>query len=454
MAFSKDFIWGVAGASYQVEGAWNEDGKGPSIWDTYTHSRQSPVQHHDTGDIACDHYHHMKEDVALLKELGVKAYRFSISWSRVIPDGFGEVNPKGLAFYSDLVDELLANGVEPMITLYHWDLPQAIHDRGGWLNPDIVTWFERYTKIIVDALSDRVKYWITINEPQIFIGLGCYTGVHAPFLKLCDRDVILMSKHVFLAHGHAVRTIREYAKQPSKIGFAPTGPTFIPDNESAEAIEEARKNSFAFNPDGYLFSNSWWADPICLGKFPDGAKEFFGDLIPDFTEEEWSIIRSPLDFYGCNIYNASRDETDIAATDAKNGLVGEPITAINWPITPDALYWSARFFYERYQLPVLITENGCANTDYVFLDGKVHDPQRIDYTTRYLRGYYRASEENIPLVGYIYWSFMDNFEWGIGYSARFGLVHVNYQTQVRTIKDSGYWYRDVIASNGEIIWKE
>lgn len=453
MALSKDFIWGAAVASYQVEGAWNEDGKGPSIWDTYSHARQSPIRHHDTGDVACDLYHHFKEDVALMKEIGLQAFRFSISWSRIIPDGFGEVNAKGLQFYSDLVDELLANGIEPMITLYHWDLPQAVFDRGGWMNPDIVEWFARYTKIVIDALSDRVKYWITINEPQIFIGLGCYTGVHAPFLKMSDRDILLMSRHVLLAHGRAVRIIRECAKQPSKVGFAPTGPTFIPENDSAEAIETAREKSFAFDKDGYPFSNSWWADPIFLRKFPDGAKAFFGDLIPEFSEEEWDIVSSPLDFYGCNIYNAMRDASDISATDAKNGLAGEPINAINWPITPDALYWSAKFFYERYHLPILITENGFANTDFVHLDGKVHDPQRIDYTQRYLRGYYRASEDGIPLFGYIYWSFMDNFEWGIGYDARFGLVHVNYQTQVRTLKDSAYWYRDIIASNGEKLWE-
>lgn len=453
MPLPKDFIWGVAGASYQVEGAWNEDGKGPSIWDTYTHSRQSPVRHHDTGDIACDHYHRVKEDVALLSEIGVKAYRFSISWSRVIPDGIGEVNPKGLAFYSDLVDELLAAGIEPMITLYHWDMPQGIFDRGGWMNPDIVSWFERYTKVIVDALSDRVKYWFTINEPQIFLGLGYYTGAHAPFLKMCDRDLLVMTKHVLLSHGTAVKVIRENAKTAPKIAYAPTGPTFIPDNDSEEAIEKARAKSFAFDGDGYLFSNSWWSDPIFLGRFPEGAKEFFGDDMPEFTKEEWGLISAPLDFYGCNIYTAMRDMKELAASDAKDGLVGEPITAINWAITPDVLYWSARFFYERYKVPVMITENGCANVDYVHLDGKVHDPQRIDFTTRYLRAFLKAGEDGIPLAGYIYWSFMDNFEWGIGYDARFGLVHVNYQTQKRTLKDSAYWYRDVIASNGESLWK-
>ena len=453
MPFSKDFIWGVAGASYQVEGAWNEDGKGPSIWDTYSHARQSPVKHHENGDVACDHYHRMKDDVKLLKEMGVKAYRFSISWPRVIPEGFGEVNPKGIAFYSELVDELISNGIEPMVTLYHWDMPQAIFDRGGWLNPDVVKWFTDYTKVVVDALSDRVSYWFTINEPQIFLGLGYFTGSHAPFLKCSDRDVILMSKHVLLSHGMAVRTIRANAKKTPKISFAITGPTFEPENESEEAIEVARKKSFEFNNLGYLFSNSWWADTIILGRFPEGAEEFFKDVFPKFTKEDWDIITTPLDFFGCNIYNAMREITSMSTMATKQEQqAGFPITAAHWPITPSVLYWSAKFFYERYKLPIMITENGCANCDWKQLDGTVSDPQRIDYTKRYLRAYYRAAEEGIPLMGYVYWSFMDNFEWGEGFSMRFGLVFVDYQTQERTLKQSAYWYRDVISSNGEKIW--
>lgn len=454
MPFSKDFIWGVAGASHQVEGAWNEDGKGPSIWDTYTHQRNSPVKHHETAEVSCDHYHHMKEDVALLAEMGVKAYRFSISWPRVLPQGTGEVNPKGIAFYSDLVDELLKYGIEPMVTLYHWDMPQAIYDRGGWLNPDVVSWFEEYTKVIVDALSDRVTYWFTINEPQIFIGLGYCVGAHAPFLKLSDRDLIVMSKHVLLSHGAAVRVIRAHAKKKPLVSFAVTGPTFEPDNDSEEAIEAARKKSFEFNNIGYLFSNSWWADPIFFGHFPEGAVEFFKDDFPVISKEEWDIITTPLDFYGCNIYNAMREISSMSTMVTKaEQIPGAAMTAAHWPITPDVLYWSSRFFYERYKVPVMITENGCAGCDWLQLDGTVNDPQRIDYTKRYLRSYYRAAEEGIPLLGYIHWSFMDNFEWGEGYSMRFGLVYVDYATQKRTLKQSAYWYRDVIASNGEKIWE-
>ncbi len=449
MTFSKDFIWGAAAASYQIEGAWNEDGKGPSIWDTYTHQRQSPVHFHENGDVACDHYHHMKEDVALMAELGIKAYRFSISWPRVLPNGTGKVNEKGLAFYSELVDELKKYNIEPMITLYHWDMPQALFDRGGWMNPDVVTWFSDYTKIVVDALSDRVKYWFTINEPQIFIGLGYSLGAHAPFLKMTDRDIILMSKHVLLAHGTAVRTIRANSKLTPIVSFAPTGPSVEPKNDSAEAIEEAKRKTFEFEDRAYFLSSSWWADPIFFGKFPDGAMERFGDLFPEITDEEWDIIKTPIDFYGCNIYNSIGKELD----PNNESDCGKAITLARWPVTPDVLYWSAKFLYERYGLPVLITENGCASADSVHLDGKVNDPQRIDYTKRYLRSYYRAAQEGVPLVGYIHWSFMDNFEWAEGYDLRFGLVYVDYQTQKRTPKESAYWYRDVIASNGELIWE-
>ena len=455
MSFPKNFIWGVAGAAYQVEGAWNEDGKGPSIWDTYTHSRRSPVHHHENGDVACDSYHRIKEDVALLVEMGVKAYRFSISWPRVIPDGIGDVNPKGLSFYSELVDELIANNIEPMVTLYHWDLPQHVFDKGGWLNSDIIGWFDKYTRTVVEALSDRVTYWMTFNEPQCFIGLGYYNGSHAPFLNMSDRDVILMSHNVLLAHGTAVRTIRKYAKKTPMVAFAPTGPSVLPKDESEDAIEEARRKTFEFNDFGYILSNSWWADPIFLRKFPDGAKEFFGDDLPDFTEEEWDIVSTPLDFYGCNIYFSMKSKEDFLITAPKPlEKTGEGLTAIDWIITPEVLYWSAKFFYERYKLPIMITENGCAMCDWVMLDGKVHDAQRIDFTTKYLREYHRAAEENIPLLGYIHWSFMDNFEWGLGYDARFGLVHVDYYTQKRTLKDSAYWYRDVIASNGESLFKD
>ena len=249
-----------------------------------------------------------------------------------------------------------------------------------------------------------------------------------------------------------MQTIRKNCKKPAKVSYAPTGPSFIPENDSPDAIEKARHQTFAFDSFGYMLSNSFWSDPIILGKWPDGAREFFGDDFTDFTEEEWKIVTTPIDFYGMNIYAAMRDLSKLSASEGNEVKAGEPLTALKWEITPEVLYWSAKFMYERYGLPIMITENGCACTDSVHLDGKVHDPQRIDFLKRYIREFARAAEDGIPLVGYIHWSFMDNFEWADGYDPRFGLVYVNYQTQERTLKDSAYWYKEVIETNGESLW--
>ena len=265
MSFPKDFIWGAATASYQVEGAYNEDGKGLNVWDVTT-SVNGRVKHNENGNIACDHYHRYKEDIKLFQEMGIKYYRFSISWSRVIPDGIGEVNEKGIQFYSDLVDELLAAGITPLITLFHWDLPYELYLRGAYGNPDFPQWFENYTKVVIDALSDRVKYWITFNEPQCFIGNGYWLGGHAPFHKCDNRTVLRMIHNYLLAHGRAVKCIRENAKTEPKIGIAPIAPVRIPKSDSAEDIEAARKVSFSLND--MFFSLALYSDPIVLGKYP------------------------------------------------------------------------------------------------------------------------------------------------------------------------------------------
>lgn len=444
MGFSKDFIWGAATASYQVEGAAFEDGKGLNIWDV-TSKPDGRIKHNENGDVACDHYHRYKDDIKLFKELGIKYYRFSISWSRVIPDGMGEVNEKGLQFYSDLVDELLAAGIEPLITLYHWDLPYEIYLRGGFSNPEFPDWFEHYTKVVIDKLSDRVKYWITMNEPQCAIGLGYFMGTHAPFLQ-CDNKTILRKLHYYLlAHGRAVKCIRENAKLKPQIGFAPIAPVRIPKNNTPEAIEAAKKETFSMND--LFFSLTLYSDPIMLGKYPDEAYELFGDdmVVPEPGDME--LISQPIDFYGMNIYysSANRVETGYAA----NEYQGVPRNAMGWVIDAEVMYWSPKFIYERYKKPILMTENGMAVSDSISLDGKCHDPQRIDFMHRYLKEYKRAADEGIPLMGYLYWSAMDNFEWGHGYDMRFGLIYVDYRNQKRTIKDSGYWLKEVIESNGE-----
>ncbi len=446
MGFSKDFIWGAAAAAYQVEGAYNEDGKGLNIWDVYA-GYKGNVKFNENGKIACDHYHRMKEDVALMKEMGLQAYRFSINWARVIPDGVGAVNTKGLQFYSDLVDELLKNGIEPIVTLYHWEYPYALHKKGAWKNDESPEWFLEYTKVVVDALSDRVQYWITINEPQCVMGCGYYTGIHAPFEHAQPIDLLRIGRNVLLSHGKSARYIRQNAKKKPYIGFSPIGPVFIPENDSKEAIEEAKKKTFSTHGEVFCFSISYWSDPVFLGHYPQEIYDDYGDMVPEFTEEEWAFVTEPLDFYGTNIYYSDSDRSGYGYPE--NRYQGKAHTHIDWPVTPEVLYWSPKFLYERYGLPIFITENGMAEHDWVCLDGKVHDTYRIDYTHRYLKEYKKACDEGVPLMGYMHWSVMDNFEWGEGYDPRFGLVYVDYQTQERIMKDSAYWYKEVMESNGE-----
>ncbi len=451
MKFQDNFMWGTASAAYQVEGAYQEDGKGLNIWDAYT-QESGHVAHGENGNVACDHYHHFKDDVKMMKEMGIKNYRFSISWPRVLPNGTGEVNEKGLQFYSDLVDELLANGIEPLVTLFHWDYPLALHQKGGWLNRESSDWFAEYTKVVVDALSDRVQYWMTINEPQVFIGCGYAIGKFAPFEVHQAKDLTRMTHNVLLSHGKAVKVIRKYAKQKPTIGFAFATPCCTPTANTPEAIAKAKRKSFAFTKDRFPFELSWWADPIFFGKYPEDAYQILGSDMPEILEGDMEIISEPVDFYGVNIYESKAAEN--AYGYAENAHIGCARTQMGWPVTPEVLYWSPLFLYERYQKPVLLSENGMASHDWVQLDGKVHDPQRIDFMKRYLRELHRSIEDGAQVMGYMYWSVMDNFEWADGYDKRFGLVHVDYQTQKRTIKDSGYFYGDVIRTNGEAIFED
>ena len=451
MKFPKDFLWGASSAAYQIEGAYLEDGKKESIWDHFSHE-PGRIAHGETGDVACDHYHRFREDVALMKEIGLKSYRFSISWPRVIPDGIGKVNEKGLQFYSDLADALLENGIEPMITLYHWDLPQALYEKGGLKNPDFPLWFEEYARVVGRRLSDRVKYWLTFNEPQIFIGLGMHMGALAPFERNDEDTLMLISRHFFLAHGRAVSALRQEGKQPLKIGLAPTGDVFLPENDSPEAVEKARRASFAMERGSFTMGNSWWADSIFLGRFSEDAEKLFGDKLPRFTGEEWDVIAQPLDFYGFNVYQGSTRFPAPADGYEENSYQGCPRTMVKWNVTPQVLYYSPKFLYERYGKPVIITENGMAGMDWVSLDGRVHDMQRIDFLNRYLLALHRVIEDGVPVLGYHHWSIMDNLEWASGYDPRFGMIYVDYRTQKRTLKDSALWYSRVISTNGESLW--
>jgi beta-glucosidase len=447
--FPSDFIWGAATAAYQIEGASREEGKGPSVWDMMCRKPGAIFRNH-TGDNACDHYHRYLEDVAMMRQMGLQAYRFSVSWPRVLPQGTGKINEAGLAFYDRLVDALLEAGIEPCLTLFHWDFPLALYHRGGWLNSDSPKWFADYAEIVGKRLGDRVKWWITLNEPQVFVGQGHLQGTHAPGDKLEMSQVLRVVHHTLLAHGGAVQALRRACSQKVKIGFAPTYGATLPATESEPDIAAAREAAFTVGT-GSVWSLALWTDPIYLGEYPSQAYKVFKGQMPEVKEGDFNLIQQPLDFLGCNVYSA------VKISRGRDGEIvwhdkqpGNPVGSLGWlEVEDDALYWAARFQSERYgRLPFVLTENGYSGTDWVARDGQVHDPQRTDFIARYLTGLRRAANEGIPLGGYFYWSLLDNFEWAEGYRPRFGLVHVDYATQKRTIKDSALWYRDVIATHG------
>jgi len=451
--FPKDFAWGVATASYQVEGAASEDGKGPSVWDVFC-QRKGAIFEGNTGDVACDHYHRFKEDVALIKALGAKSYRFSVSWPRVLPNGIGASNPKGLDFYSRLIDELGAHGIEPFLTIFHWDYPQALYKKGGWLNRDSADWFAEYTSLLADKFSDRVKVWATQNEPQCFIGLGLLDGAHAPGDKVTATQYLTAAHNAMRAHAKAVQVLRARAKdvKGTKIGYVLAAQITQPATDKPEDVEAARTAIFAVG-NRSEWNNAWFTDPVLLGKYPEDGVKVFGKDMPLFKPSDLEEMKQPLDFLGLNIYKA---DTFKRGADGKPEQIplppGYPRAGSDWqPITPASMYWGPRFFYDRYKLPVAITENGLATRDQVFLDGKVHDPQRIDFMHRYLAELGRAIKDGVPVTGYYAWSLLDNFEWADGYKQRFGLVYVDYENQKRVPKDSFDWFKKVIASNGRTL---
>jgi len=447
MAFPERFAWGAATSSYQIEGAVAADGKGPSVWDMFAR-KPDVIWQGQSGDVACDHYARAGEDVTLMQRIGLRAYRFSVSWPRVLPDGTGAVNAAGLAFYDRLVDALLEADVTPYVTLFHWDYPLALYHRGGWLNRDSVQWFGDYTEAVVRALSDRVRHFMTHNEIQVFVTCGHWQGVHAPGDRLEFRQVLRVGHHALLAHGRSVQAIRANAKGPVQIGYAPAGVVHCPVSERPQDVDAARAAMFAVGP-RQPWNNAWWMDPVLLGGYPEAGLQAFGSDAPDVTSGDYELMRQPIDFLGINIYQGRLIRAAADGTPREvSRPIGHPLTGFDWPVTPDALYWGPRLLHERYGLPIVITENGCSTRDWPSLDGRVHDPQRIDFVTRYLRELHRAIQEGVPVHGYFLWSLLDNFEWAEGYKERFGLVHVDYPTQGRTLKDSALWYREVIASNG------
>lgn len=450
MSFPEKFTWGAAAAAYQIEGAATIDGRHPSIWDVFTHQPGKIFEGH-TGDIACDHYHRYAEDVALMSKLGIDAYRLSLAWPRILPDGTGTPNERGLEFYDRLIDTLLAANITPWVTLYHWDLPQALQQRGGFLNRDFVEWFGDYAALIANRYGDRVKHWMTFNEPQCSIGLGLHEGLHAPGLKLSFRECLRGAHHLLLAHGRGVQALRAGSRGPAKISLALTSRERIPASDSTNDIEAARRDYFSCH-ERNLWNLSWWGDAVYLGHYPTVGLEKFGADAPAFTDADMRLISQPLDFNGYNCYSGWRVRAKADGSPEKvpeSWGIGNARGTLPWlNVAPAAPYWAARFQHERYGQPVVFTENGFCNTDFVHLDGKVPDAQRIDFMTRYLAAIQRACAEGIPVAGYFYWSVMDNFEWSEGYKDRFGLIHIDYQTQVRTPKESFHWYSQLIRARG------
>lgn len=446
MKFPKDFVWGASTASYQIEGAWNTDGKGLSTWDMFAH-RQGSIFNNHNGNTACDHYNRYEEDISLMKEIGLHSYRFSFSWPRIIPDGLGSINQKGLDFYDRLVDRLLEQGIQPFPTLFHWDYPLTLYKQGGWLNGDSSDWFAEYAKVVADHFSDRITHWFTINEPQVFTWAGHKEGRHAPGLKLDTESLLCIVHNVLLAHGKAVTVLKSHGKERIKVGMAPEGIVKIPYSDSPEDIEAARTAMFAMK-DENLRINSWWMDPVFLGHYPEDGLRLFKEKAPIIRHGDMEIINQPLDFFGFNNYYADVVRQTEDGIETVKPSPGSPRTGYNWDVTPSSLYWGPSFFYERYKLPIIVTENGLSNVDSVSLDGLVHDPQRIDYLQRYLQNLKRAIKDGIPVLGYFQWTLMDNFEWAAGYRERFGLIHVDFSTQKRILKDSARWFSNCIKENG------
>lgn len=437
--FPDDFVWGTATAAYQIEGAANEDGRGESIWDRFSHIPGN-VWNNQNGDVACDHYHRYKEDVQILKEMGVKGYRFSISWPRVIPDGTGKINQKGVDFYNNLIDELLRQGIQPFVTLYHWDLPQALQDRGGWTNRDTTDYFAEYAQQMFKQYGDRVKHWITHNEPWCTSFLGHAIGVHAPGLK--DFSAALLAAHnVLLSHGKAVEVFRQMGLD-GKIGITLNLTPSYPASNSADDLQAATIS------DG--FSNRWFLDPVFKGQYPDDMVKVFGTFakIPEIQESDMKLISSNIDFLGINYYSRSLVKHNPDAQFGVETLKPEgQYTDMDWEVYPQGLYDLLLRIKKDYgDIDLYITENGAAFKDVVEND-QIDDIDRLNYLKKHFEKAAEAIRDGVKLKGYFVWSLMDNFEWAFGYSKRFGLIYVDYETQRRLWKKSALWYKDVIANN-------
>jgi beta-glucosidase len=441
--FPEGFRWGTATASYQIEGAWQADGKGESIWDRFTHTPDK-IKKGDTGDVACDHYRRFRADVALMKQMHLNSYRFSVSWPRIQPTGRGPANRKGLDFYSQLVDELLAAGIRPALTLYHWDLPQALEDAGGWPNRDLAGRFVDYAEIMTRALGDRVRHWMIFNEPKVFTIFGYLVGIHAPGRR--DRDAFLRASHtVNLAQGQAfaaMKAIDPKLEIASAFNMSPCEPM-----TDSRADVEATKRWDAF-------VNRWYIEPALLGRYPDAFVNGLPADVMGIRDGDMEKVKAPLDFVGINLYTrtlvkAVKDGNLDAMDGSPGGGLDGPRTDFGWEVWPDALHDQIMAVTRDYGAPIIeITENGCSYGDGPDHRGVVNDTRRIEFYQGFLAAVARAIEKGARVRGYHAWTLMDNFEWAEGYEQRFGLVWCNHDTQERIVKASGHWYAETAAHNG------
>ncbi len=445
IAFPEDFIWGSATASYQVEGAFDEDGKGESIWDRFSHT-PGKIQNNDTGDIACDHYHRYKDDIKLMKEIGLKSYRFSISWPRLFPNGSGKLNQKGMDFYKRLINLLLENGIQPAVTLFHWDLPQRLQDNGGWTNCETIKHFEEYSASVFRNLGDLVPMWFTHNEPFIVAFLGYMLGNHAP--GVTDPELTLSVVHnLLLSHGKAVSIFRDMSLN-GKIGIALNLTTKYP------ASQKEEDRIAAYTSDGIL--NRWFLDPLFKGSYPQDILEYYHKrgISFNYNVEDLKIIKQPIDFLAINYYSpefVKHDEKEYFIT-IDDQLNSFEKTDMDWIVYPQGLYDLLKRLDSDYgKLDLIISENGAAFKDIIDTEGNIRDDRRINYLHEHLLKCHNAIEEGVNLKGYYLWSLLDNFEWSYGYSKRFGIIHVDFNTLKRTIKQSGYWYKSVIQNNGILL---
>jgi len=441
LRFPENFVWGTATSAYQIEGAWDEDGRGLSIWDAFCR-QPGKIRDGSSGDVASDHYHRWQEDVRIMAELGLKAYRFSISWPRVIPAGTGAVNPAGLDFYDRLVDALLAHGIEPFVTLYHWDLPQALQDRGGWGHRDTARHFAEYAHVVAERLGDRVACWITHNEPFVTVILGHLLGEHAPGLQ--DPFVAFQAAHhLLLSHGYAVEALRAATRRPLQIGITLNLNPVHPASDSEEDRLAATRI------DGLL--NRLFLDPLFLGRYPEDIQALLGPLFPQPQPDDLERIATPLDFLGVNYYTRAvmRHDPEFPLVQASQVYPEGNEYSQMWEIYPPGMYELLTRVWADYRpAQIYVTENGIPVPDGLDFDGRVRDERRIRYLRDHLVQVHRAISEGIPVRGYFVWSLLDNFEWAYGYQMRFGLVYVDYATQKRTVKESGWWYAGVIQRNG------